>query len=172
MLRTGRRVVWPHPESLQFIPYQVRSISTMLKLGRLTDYATVLMAALAGEPSGVVSAHELAQRTGLPQPTVGKILKLLGKGGLVIAQRGAQGGYRLARTPEAISFADIVAALEGPIALTECADGVSHCVLEKACGVRGNWRRISDAVTGALSAVTLAQLARADAPRPGSAPRT
>lgn len=131
----------------------------MLKLGRLTDYATVLMAALAEEPSGLVSAHELAWRTHLPRPTVGKILKLLGKGGLVAAQRGINGGYRLARPPEAISFADIVAALEGPIALTECAHAASHCVLEAACGVRGNWRRIGDAVQGALAAVTLAQLA-------------
>ena len=129
----------------------------MFKLGKLTDYGTVLMTALALEPARVQTSPELAGATRLAGPTVAKLLKLLGKAGLVESLRGAHGGYRLARSPERISIADIVCALEGPIALTECAVH-RGCGIESHCGVRSNWRVINDAVRSALEAVTLAQM--------------
>jgi FeS assembly SUF system regulator len=129
----------------------------MFKLGKLTDYGTVLMTALAVRPDRLQTSQELAAGTHLAAPTVSKLLKLLGKAGLVEALRGAHGGYRLARSPDRITVADIVAAIEGPIALTECA--VHHgCGIESHCGVRSNWRVINDAIRSALEAVTLAQM--------------
>lgn len=130
----------------------------MFKLGKLTDYGTVLMTALAAEPARLRASQELAAITHLAVPTVAKLLKLLGKAGLVESLRGAHGGYRLARAPERISVADIVAALEGPIALTECSVH-RGCGIESHCGVRSNWRVINDAIRSALEAVTLAQMA-------------
>ncbi|MGQ0503033.1 MAG: SUF system Fe-S cluster assembly regulator [Panacagrimonas sp.] len=140
----------------------------MFKLGKLTDYGTVLMTALAVDPARQRTAQELATRTHLAAPTVAKLLKLLGKAGLVESLRGAHGGYRLARSPDSISVADIVSALQGPIALTECAVHAG-CGIESHCGVRSNWRVINDAIRSALEAVTLAQmtlpLQRSAAPR-------
>lgn len=129
----------------------------MFKLGKLTDYGTVLMTALAAEPERLQASQELAAATHLAAPTVAKLLKLLGKAGLVESSRGAHGGYRLARSPDRITVADIVSAIEGPIALTEC---VVHtgCGIESHCGVRSNWRVINDAIRSALEAVTLAQM--------------
>lgn len=130
----------------------------MIRLGKLTDYATVLLTALASEPQRLRSAHELAGQTHVAEPTVGKLLKLLARGGLVESLRGAHGGYRLARAPEAISVADIVTAIEGPIALTECSVHSGDCAIESHCGVRGNWRLISEAIRAGLASVTLAQM--------------
>lgn len=129
----------------------------MFKLGKLTDYGTVLMTALAAAPARVQTSQELAAGTRLAAPTVAKLLKLLGKAGLVESLRGAHGGYRLARPPERITVADIVSALEGPIALTECSVH-RGCGIENHCGVRSNWRVINDAIRSALEAVTLAQM--------------
>ncbi|MGQ0699654.1 MAG: SUF system Fe-S cluster assembly regulator [Panacagrimonas sp.] len=129
----------------------------MLKLGKLTDYGTVLMTALALDPARLQTSQELATSTHLAAPTVAKLLKLLGKAGLVESLRGVRGGYRLARTPDCISVADIVAALEGPIALTECAVH-RGCGIESHCGVRSNWRVINHAIRSALEAVSLAQM--------------
>lgn len=145
----------------------------MFKLGKLTDYGTVLMTALAVSPVRLQTSQELALDTHLAAPTVAKLLKLLCKAGLVESLRGARGGYRLARTPDRISVADIVCALEGPIALTECAVH-RGCGIESHCGVRSNWRVINDAVRSALESVTLAQMTvplrrSADARSPGDA---
>lgn len=143
----------------------------MFKLGKLTDYGTVLMTALAAEPARLQTSQELATGTRLAVPTVAKLLKLLGKAGLVEAMRGAHGGYRLARSPDRISVADIVAALEGPIALTECAVH-RGCGIESHCGVRSNWRVINDAIRSALEAVTLAQMALPLRRSPSTRPST
>lgn len=132
----------------------------MFKLGKLTDYGTVLMTALAAEPRALCSVQELSGRTHISAPTVAKLLKLLGKAGLVESLRGARGGYRLARAPEQMSVADIVRALEGPIALTGCSIHGGGCLIESHCGARANWRLISEAIREALEAVTLAQMAR------------
>ena len=131
----------------------------MLRIGKLTDYATGLMAQLAHSPERNVSAQQLALELGLPGPSVGALLKRLGRAGLVRGVRGVAGGYALARAPEAISVADIIVAIEGPVALTECALGEGNCKLESGCATRSHWRHISQAVRVALEAVSLADLA-------------
>jgi len=131
----------------------------MFKLGKLTDYGTVVMTALAAKPDALRNAHELAAETHVAAPTVSKLLKQLAKYGLVESIRGAHGGYRLARRPEQITVADVVSALEGPIALTQCAIHDGGCTIEPHCGVRGNWRLINTAIRQALESVTLAQMA-------------
>jgi FeS assembly SUF system regulator len=131
----------------------------MLKLSKMSDYATVIMTALAAEPGRLRSAQDLAERTHVSPPTVSKLLKVLTRGGLVESLRGAQGGYRLSRAPERISVADIIAALEGPIALTQCSVHQGCCSLEPHCGVRANWRLINNAIRRSLESVSLAQMA-------------
>lgn len=144
----------------------------MFKLGKLTDYGTVVMTALAVHPEALRNAHELAEETRLAAPTVAKLLKQLAKGGLVESIRGAHGGYRLARPPLQITVADVVSALEGPIALIQCAVHEGGCSIESHCGVRGNWRLINTAIRQALESVTLAQMAEPMRRReaPGDAP--
>lgn len=134
----------------------------MLRMGKLTDYATVVLAALAEEPLAHAAAAELAQRTHLNQPTVSKVLKELQRAGMVISSRGAHGGYRLARRPELITAAQILDVFEGPIAITECSTAASHCGIEKLCRVGGAWQRINAAIRRALEDVTLQQLAGRD----------
>lgn len=130
----------------------------MLRLSKLTDYGTVLMTALARSPQDTRNAAELAQATHVSAPTVSKLLKALTREGLLDSIRGANGGYKLARPPQDISMADIIAALEGPIALTECAVHDGQCGLEPYCTVRGNWQRINQAIYEALAGVSLAEL--------------
>jgi len=131
----------------------------MLRVSKLTDYATVVMTALAQAGDGdPVPAVALAERARLEPPTVAKVLKLLAQAGLVSSQRGAAGGYRLAHAPSEITVADIVGAIEGPFGMTECSVHSGLCDHELHCGVRGNWRRISEAVEAALRAVTLADM--------------
>ena len=130
----------------------------MLRVSKLTDYATVLMTCLAADAEGVLSAQQLAEQARLEPPTAAKLLKLLGKAGLVTSYRGASGGYKLARAPQAITVADVVAAIEGPIGMTECAVHEGSCSHESHCGTRVNWRRISTAIEAALRGVTLADM--------------
>ena len=130
----------------------------MLRVTKLTDYATVVLTALADAPDRVHSAAELAERAGLELPTVSKVLKPLAHAGLVTGFRGTNGGYRLARAAESISLIDIVEAIEGPVGVTECSGEHSKCELESHCGVRGNWRHVNDVVADALRNVSLAQM--------------
>lgn len=132
----------------------------MLKLGKLADYATMIMTVLAAEPARALSAHELAARTHVAEPTVAKVLKLLSRGDVVRSERGAHGGYRLARPAARITVADVISAIEGPIALTECSTHKSGCSVESSCSVRGNWRLINKAIRAALEAVTLEQMSQ------------
>ena len=131
----------------------------MLKLGKLADYATALMTAMASAPDQVHTAQGLSDRTRVSAPTTAKLLKLLAKGGLVESLRGAHGGYRLSRSPERITVAEIIGAVEGPIAVTECSEDHSSCSMESSCSTRANWRLINRAILQALEAVTLAQMA-------------
>jgi FeS assembly SUF system regulator len=131
----------------------------MFRLSKLADYATVLMACLAEEVSAPVSAQALAERTRLEAPTVAKILKQLGQAGLVQSTRGSNGGYRLARAPGEIAIAEIIAAIEGPLGMTECSIHDGLCGRQHYCTVSSNLRKISAAVEGALRAVTLADMA-------------
>ena len=134
----------------------------MLRMGKLTDYATVVLASLAQEPARHRAATELAERTRLSRPTVSKVLKGLQRAGMVISSRGAQGGYRLARSPEKITAAQILDVFEGPIAITECSGASSQCGIERLCRVGGAWQRINAGIRRALEDVTLDQLAGVD----------
>ena len=130
----------------------------MLRVTKLTDYATVVLTVLAGASETMLSANCLAERAGLEAPTVAKVLKPLAQAGLVQAFRGATGGYRLARPASEISLVEIVEAMEGPLAMTECSVHDGHCGIEQSCGARANWRRINDVVADALRRVTLADM--------------
>jgi FeS assembly SUF system regulator len=130
----------------------------MLRVTKLTDYATVVLTVLAARPGEVLSATELADHAGLEIPTVAKLLKPLAQAGLVAAFRGSNGGYRLARDAGDISLVQIVEAMEGPLGMTECSLHDGACGIESSCGVRANWRRINDVVADALREVTLAQM--------------
>ena len=132
----------------------------MLRIAKLTDYATVLMVRLAREPGRCFSAAQLADELGVPQPTVAKLLKRLLRAHLLASARGVGGGYSLALAPHAISVADVVGAIEGPLALTECARGKGNCSLERGCATRANWQLINHALQVALQAVSLADMAR------------
>jgi FeS assembly SUF system regulator len=134
----------------------------MLRMGKLTDYATVVLASLAAEPTRHRAAAELAEKTRLSRPTVSKVLKELQRAGMVISSLGAQGGYRLARRPELITAAQILDVFEGPIAITECSTASSHCGIEKLCRVGSAWQRVNAAIRRALEDVTLHQLAGLD----------
>jgi FeS assembly SUF system regulator len=136
----------------------------MLRISRLTDYATVLLAALASEPQRVQTAASLAVGTHIAAPTVSKLLKQLQRAGLVTSTRGLHGGYQLARPAAQISAAAILDALEGPVALTDCSAGHGQCEIEETCRVGRVWQRVNLAIRRALYDVTLAQLAGLDAP--------
>lgn len=131
----------------------------MLKLGKLADYATMIMTAMAADPERLYSAQDLSAHTHVAAPTVAKLLKLLAKGGLIDSLRGARGGYRLARDASGITVADVIGAIDGPIALTQCSVHKGACAIESFCGVRTNWRLINQTVRHALESVTLAQMA-------------
>jgi FeS assembly SUF system regulator len=135
----------------------------MLRISKLTDYATVLLAALSAQPQALHSASGLADRTGIGAATVSKLLKELHRAGLVSSTRGARGGYQLARPPAHISAAEIIDAVEGTVALTECAIHGGHCELEPTCGVGLSWQRVSRALRSALEGLSLADLMDHDA---------
>ena len=129
----------------------------MLRISRLTDYATVILASLGG--GSLASAADIAERTHIGLPTVSKLLKELQHAGLVKSMRGARGGYQLARPAAAISAADIIDAVEGPVALTECASGSGQCDIEPTCTVGHGWQGISLAIRRALVGISLTDLA-------------
>jgi FeS assembly SUF system regulator len=132
----------------------------MIRLSRLADYGVVLACHMAAQSDRCHNAFDLAAATGLPAPTVSKLLAALARSGVLVSHRGAKGGYRLARVPAAISAADIVSAVDGPIALTVCIEhGDGACDVESLCPTRRGWRRINDAIRQALEGVTLAELA-------------
>jgi len=131
----------------------------MIKLSKLTDYAIVVMSDLGRPGLPVQTVLQTAERTGVPGPTVAKLMKSLVPAGLMVSQRGAAGGYQLARPPAEISIADIICALEGPIALTACVDGSDDaCGVERLCPMRGNWEKVNRAVRTALETVCLADM--------------
>jgi FeS assembly SUF system regulator len=132
----------------------------MIRLGKLTDYGLVLMTRMAQHHErSQHTARDLAMESRLPLPTVSKLLKLLLQGGLLVSHRGVRGGYSLARAADAISVAEIVTILEGPIALTECSTDVAGlCDLEQSCPIMKNQRVISQVIRGALEKVMLSDL--------------
>ena len=131
----------------------------MLKLNRLTDYAILILGALSMRPDERLSSHELANYTQIGQPTVAKLTKMLVAAELIESSRGVNGGCVLLRAPEAISVADVVEAIEGPIALTACVEGaVDPCAVQNGCFMSGNWNRVNGAINQALSGVSLAEM--------------
>jgi FeS assembly SUF system regulator len=141
----------------------------MLRLSKLTDYAVVVLIRLAerggAQCEDMQTSPGIAQVTGVPEPTVAKVLKLLSSAGLVSSQRGARGGYRLKMPLHAISVADVIAAIDGPIALTACVDGGAGCDMHATCAVKGRWDLVNDAIHAALSAISLADMGHASVPR-------
>jgi len=131
----------------------------MLRISKLTDYSTVILARLAAEPERRFTAALIAAETRLAAPTVSKLLKQLHRRGLVASTRGLHGGYLLARPASQISAAQILDALEGPVALTECASSASHCCIESTCLVSKAWQRMNLAVRRSLQEITLLELA-------------
>ena len=139
----------------------------MLKMSKLTDYGTLLLAQLASETDDLCSAGQLADATHIGRPTVSKLLKSLTRAGLVVSARGAHGGYALARSAEQISAAEIIDALEGPVAITECSSVDGACELEPFCRVGWAWQRINRSIRRSLQQVSLADLALDPEPLPG-----
>ena len=127
----------------------------MLRISKLTDYGVVVLSQLADAGSVKLSTDDLVSQTGLALPTVRKVMKALADSGLVIAQRGAHGGYRLARAPAQIRMLDVVQAFEGPVALTECAAEEHQCEITASCSLASNWGGINQLLTQVLARVTL-----------------
>lgn len=132
-----------------------------MRIRRLTDYGIVLLVHMGAEPRRVFRASELSARTNLPQPTVGKLLRALTRKGLLASHRGARGGYRLAVSPDQVSIAQLIATLEGPLALTLCvpeAGGRTTCRHQSHCPAQSPWQRIQRAVLLALEDVSLGDM--------------
>ncbi len=136
----------------------------MIRLSRLADYGVVLMTHVAAGPDRLQTAAAAAAATRIPEPTASKILKLLARAGLLESQRGINGGYTLARAPGQITVAEIITAVDGPIALTECQEKGGECSFEPFCPTRGNWHKINDAVHRALDEISLADMTTPFAP--------
>ncbi len=131
----------------------------MLRVTKLADYGIVMLTYFATHDRSTFNARDIAQEIRLPLPVVSKVLKLLARNGLLSSSRGIKGGYGLARPPQEITVADIIRALEGPIAVTECTDRINgDCGLELGCPVKTNWRLINRAIHEALEKITLAEM--------------
>ncbi len=136
----------------------------MIKISRLADYAVVILTVMGKTPDELVTAATVSDRTGLPEPTVAKVLKLLCKADLVISTRGASGGYKPAKGNDQISIVEIVTAVDGPVSLTACVEGNDNCCsYQKCCPVKGRWDFVNDAIHKALEGLTLAAMAEMDA---------
>jgi FeS assembly SUF system regulator len=131
----------------------------MLRISKMTDYATVLLARLASVPDQQMTAGQLSAQTRIATPTVSKVMKLLHRRQLVSSTRGLHGGYRLARPAAAITAAQVLDALEGPMALIECAQRPHRCGIESTCGVGRAWQRVNLAIHRSLQEITLLELA-------------
>ena len=131
----------------------------MIKLSRLTDYGVVVMTQMSQSAEPVTTAQHLAAATGLPLPTVSKLLKKLVKKRLLQSHRGVKGGYSLSRALAQITAAEFIEALDGPVALTACVNGAEDaCNVESLCPVRGGWDRVNRSIRAALEEISLADL--------------
>jgi FeS assembly SUF system regulator len=131
----------------------------MIILSKLADYGVIVATQLAvGTEDGQMTAAALAEHTKLPRATVAKVLKALAHAGVVTGARGAAGGYRLARAAQTISIAEVVAAIDGAMGLTQCTSHMQTCERSTFCATRPHWHRINHAVGTALAAVTLADM--------------
>ncbi len=131
----------------------------MLRLGRMTDYAVMVMGHMAHHHGELRTTPEVVLSTGLPVPTVGKLLHRLAELELLTAVRGRNGGYRMDRPATEISVAEIIAGFEGPVALTDCLPaGGGLCDFEDRCQVGGRWTAVAEAVQRVLDDLTLADM--------------
>lgn len=131
----------------------------MIKLSKLTDYAIVTMVTLAKDSGAARSAHYLSEKTGVPEPTIAKILKLLTHEKLVESVRGAAGGYRSVRSADQISVTEVITAMDGPIAIVSCIEGNDDdCAAEHKCPIKGGWEPVNEAIKSALEKVKLSDL--------------
>ena len=139
----------------------------MIKLGKLTDYAIAVMGQLVQEGvESAHSAHHLSDKTGIPEPTVAKVLKLLSKSNLVASERGAAGGYRLVKAADQVSIGEIITAMDGPISIVACVDGQKdNCGMWGTCPTKGNWDRVNEAIKSALESVKLTEMLSAPCTR-------
>lgn len=129
-----------------------------MRIAKLTDYGVIIMAFMANAPTRLFQSREIAEQVAVAQPTVAKLLKKLTQSKLLISHRGANGGYHLAQPPEKITIADLISALEGPIAITECNMGHDYCATAMLCTVKAPWLKINQIVTRALQSITLSEL--------------
>ncbi len=135
----------------------------MLRLSRMTDYSVLVLSRMAAQPEQLFTAAALAHMTALPAPTVAKALKTLARANIVVSERGSSGGYLLAHAAADITVGTIIAAVDGPVALVACADGVEgQCAVENLCPMRGHWDPLNQAVLNALESVSLADMMVAD----------
>ena len=133
--------------------------AAVIRMTRLSDYASMLLIHFARDVARAFTARDLAEETRLPLPTVSKILKALARAGLLVSHRGLNGGYNLSREPERISLSEILAAIEGPISLTDCGGAApAGCSHEQMCPVERNWKQINRLVHDALSRISLAEM--------------
>ncbi len=136
----------------------------MIRLSQMADYAVVLAGALAERAGEQMNAARLAQVTGVPQPTVAKLLNALARAGVLVSRRGAGGGFALARPAAAVTLREIIEAADGPIALVSClGESEDNCGIESFCGIRPHWMLINRTLAEALDSITLADLAHAAA---------
>ncbi|MDF7806125.1 SUF system Fe-S cluster assembly regulator [Pontiellaceae bacterium B12219] len=125
----------------------------MLRITKITDYGFILLAHMANQGKDELhNAKDLSAAIGIPLPTVSKVLKILTQGGILRSHQGSKGGYSLAKEATVISAAEIIEAVEGPVAITDCssADGC-----ERNCPISPSWQRVNTAVIGALEGLTL-----------------
>jgi FeS assembly SUF system regulator len=134
----------------------------MVRISKLTDYGIVIMALFAGSPTRLFQAREISNQTQVALPTVSKLLKSLTRHKFLTSLRGVTGGYQLATSPNNITIVDLIRALEGPIAITECSLGHDHCTSEALCTLRAPWLHINRVIIDALNAVKLSDLANSN----------
>jgi FeS assembly SUF system regulator len=131
----------------------------MIRLSKLSDYAVVVLSQLARDMGRIVSASGLAESTGIPEPTVSKVLKILVKGNIAVSIRGAAGGYMMARSPDEITVRELIEALEGPIAVTSCLEESNDlCGISSLCPMRGRWQKVNNAIMNTLDDMPLSDL--------------
>lgn len=135
----------------------------MIKLSKLTDYATVIIGFMGRSRDNYISVLQICRGTQIQKPTVAKVLKILASAGLVQSLRGAQGGYKLVNPVEDVALIDIIEAVEGPVALTECVSQKGSCVLENVCEFHGRWGGVNEALRTFFAGIPVTELMRGNA---------
>jgi FeS assembly SUF system regulator len=134
-------------------------VNLMLRITKETDYGITLVAFVAGHSAGeILTARQASEWSGLPLPTVSKIMRSLAREKILISHRGVSGGYSLARPAAETSVAEIIRALQGPISFVQCGAEPGVCEQEKGCPTRANWTRISKTVEKALDSVSITDM--------------